>query len=152
MDTRWIISLLLLLLLRRCSSITIIIHHIAVLWHYLTMTAKVTVGPYGSYDGRMDRWDIRRCFLWWPRPGKKKRAGSKFGQERDVERPQAVDFKLWLRDVQGFVHSWPKVVPWSSGFVDESAEASGKLHQYWSEYAACWRNYGLLWNYSSYSI
>lgn len=24
----------------------------------------VTVGPYGSYDGRMDRWDIRRCFLW----------------------------------------------------------------------------------------
>ena len=24
----------------------------------------------------------------------KKRAGSKFGQERDVERPQAVDFKL----------------------------------------------------------
>lgn len=26
--------------------------------------------------------------------GKKKRAGSKFGQERDIERPQAVDFKL----------------------------------------------------------
>ncbi|CAK9068584.1 unnamed protein product [Durusdinium trenchii] len=24
----------------------------------------VTVGPYGGYDGRMERWDIRRCFLW----------------------------------------------------------------------------------------
>jgi len=24
----------------------------------------VTVGPYGSYRGHLDRWDIRRCFLW----------------------------------------------------------------------------------------
>lgn len=24
----------------------------------------VTVGPYGNYHGGLDRWDIRRCFLW----------------------------------------------------------------------------------------
>ncbi|CAJ1401457.1 unnamed protein product [Effrenium voratum] len=24
----------------------------------------VTVGPYEAYDADMDRWDIRRCFLW----------------------------------------------------------------------------------------
>ncbi|CAE7946897.1 unnamed protein product, partial [Symbiodinium sp. KB8] len=24
----------------------------------------VTVGPYGAYEGSMDKWDIRRCFLW----------------------------------------------------------------------------------------
>ena len=26
--------------------------------------AQVTVGPYEAYDADMDRWDIRRCFLW----------------------------------------------------------------------------------------
>jgi len=24
----------------------------------------VTVGPYGAYEGSMDKWDIRRCFMW----------------------------------------------------------------------------------------
>jgi len=24
----------------------------------------VTVGPYEGYEGRRDRWDISRCFLW----------------------------------------------------------------------------------------
>ena len=24
----------------------------------------VTVGPYGAYEGSMDKWDISRCFMW----------------------------------------------------------------------------------------